>query len=128
MSNYIYSAGLNNVGSYQVSTQPHLTFISASTTQQISFPQVTKFIIVKNISPSDGYMKVAFSQNGLNGTNFLVLSGSESFSADYRVTSVFISPAAEFGGTQFTASVIAGLTGIAASHLSDNWSGSAGVG
>ena len=127
MSNYIYSAGFNNVGSYQVSTQPHLTFISASTTQQISFPQVTKFVIVKNLA-SDGYMKVAFSQNGFNGTNFLLLSGSESFSADYRVTSIFISPAAEFGGTQFTASVIAGLTGIAASHLSGNWSGSAGVG
>lgn len=127
MSNYIYSAGLNNVGSYQVSTQPHLTFISASTTQQISFPQVTKFVIVKNIA-SVGYMKVAFSQNGLNGTNFLLLSGSESFSANYRVTSVFISPATEFGGTEFTASVIAGLTGIGASHLSGNWSGSAGVG
>jgi len=123
----MYTAGLNNVGSYQVSTQPHLTFISSSATVQISFPQVTKFIVVKNIV-SDGYMKVAFSQNGLSGTNFLLLSGSESFSADYRVTSVFLSPAAEFGGTQFTASVIAGLTGIPASHLSSNWSGSAGVG
>lgn len=127
MSNFNYTVGLNNVGSYQVSTKPHVSFVSSSTTLQISFPNVTKFVIVKNLI-SDGYMKVAFSANGLNTNNFLVLSGSESFSADYKVTSVFLAPASDFGGTYFTASVIAGLTGIEAYHLSGNWSGSAGVG
>ena len=48
--NFKYTAGLNNVGSYQVSGKPFVTAstISDGTEQQVQFPHVTNNITVKN--------------------------------------------------------------------------------
>lgn len=123
-------AGLSNVGSYQASGIPWTSSslvapASGSAPMEISFPQVTKNIIVKNVSATSGSLRVGFSANGVTGTNFFLLDRGESFAADLRVTKIFL---LSNNGTPLTASVIAGLTNISAADLPNNWSGSAGVG
>jgi hypothetical protein len=70
-------------------------------------------------------LRVGFSENGVNGTNFFLLSNGESFAGDLRVSKVFL---LSNNGTPVTASIVAGLTNISSVDLPNNWSGSAGVG
>lgn len=126
--NYV-KPGLSNAGSYQVSGIPWASSsltapASGSTPLEISFPLVTKSVIVKNTSPS-GDLRVGFSENGVTNSNYFILSGGESFAADLRVSKLFL---LSDSGTPKTASVIVGLTNIPASDLANNWSGSLGVG
>jgi hypothetical protein len=128
--NFIYSVGLQNVGSYQVSGQPYLSSsitvpANSSAPLEIKFQQVTKFVIIRNEVDSVGDIRVGFSSGGLAGTNFVRLAVSESLSADYKVTSVFLRSAT---AAEQSASIVAGLTNIPSSRLSTNWSGSNGVG
>jgi hypothetical protein len=127
---FIYSVGLQNVGSYQVSGQP---FLSSSITVpansaeplEIKFDQVTKFVIIRNETDSADAIRVGFSSGVLAGTNYVRLAVSESLSADYKVTSVFLRSDT---AAQQSASIVAGLTNIPSGRLSANWSGSNGVG
>ena len=124
-------AGLSNVGSYQASGIPWASSslivpVSSSAPLEISFPQVTKNIIVKNVSAVSGTLRVGFSANGVaSGSNFFLLDRGESFAADIRVSRLYL---LSNNGTVVNASVIAGLTNITAADLPNNWSGSAGVG
>ena len=69
--NYKYGTGLSNVGSYQVSGKPFLTSstVPASGAQpnffKISFPAVTKEIMLYNNGATTQDVRVAFSSNGL---------------------------------------------------------------
>ena len=128
--NFIYSVGLHNVGSYQVSGQPYLSSsitvpANSAAPLEIKFDQVTKFVIIRNETDSAGDIRVAFSSGGLAGTNYVRLAISESLSADYKVTSVFLRSDTT---AQQSASIVAGLTNIPSERLSANWSGSNGVG
>jgi hypothetical protein len=129
MSEFQYKAGLSNVGSYQVSGIPFVTSALAPVLSdppvKISFPTVTKFIIVKNVNASNKKVRVGFSSNGIVGTNYFLLSQNESFTADVKVSSIFI---VGNGADTVDVTIIAGLTGIDALQLPNNWSGSAGVG
>ena len=61
----IYTSGLGNVGSYQVSGRPFLktnTSLAADDTEYIKFDNVTKKIRVKNHSRS-GVLKIGFADN-----------------------------------------------------------------
>ena len=71
-------------------------------------------------------MRVGFSENGIAGTNYFILENDESYSADWRVSAVYLR--IDSGALNATASVIAGATGIDADDLLHNWSGSIGVG
>ena len=127
---FIYSVGLQNVGSYQVSGQPYLSSsitVPANSAEplEIQFDQVTKFVIIRNETDSAGDIRVGFSSNGLKNENFVRLAVSESLSADYKVTSVFLRSNTT---AQQSASIVAGLTNIPSERLSANWSGSNGVG
>ena len=131
MSDLRYQAGLSNAGSYVISGIPWASSsLSAppagSTPTEVSFPFVTKFIVVKNISAISGSsMRVGFSENGIVGTNYFLLAPGESFAADIRVKDLYL---LSNNGTAATGSIIAGLTGINVANLATNWSGSAGVG
>lgn len=121
-------AGLSNVGSYQVSAIPWATSSLdvpgyGGTPTEVSFPQVTKFVVVKNLTANS--LRVGFSEAGTNDGNHFVLTSYESFSGDFRLTKIYL-----LGDTvtPTSASIVAGLTGIPASHLANSWSGSAGVG
>lgn len=127
----LHRPGIGNAASYQVSGIPWVSSslavpASGSTTLEITFPQVTKSIIVKNVSTGSVQMRVGFSDNGVKvSNNFFILSGGESFAADLKVTRLYLM---SNNGTALTASVVAGLTNIPATELTNNWSGSLGVG
>jgi len=127
----IHKPGIGNAASYQVSGIPWVSSslvvpASGSTVLEITFPQVTKSLIVKNSSTGSVNMRVGFSENGVkNSNNYFILSGGESFAADLKVTRVYLM---SNDATVLTGSVIAGLTNIPAGVLTSNWSGSAGVG
>jgi len=136
LAHFQYQAGLGSVGQYQASARPFVSSSielgSLSTSTKISFPTVTKFVTIKNTSPISGLgakavVRVGFSANGVEtGTNYYTLASQESFSADWRVSSVYLM--LDSGLLNATASVIAGCTGIDSQELAHNWSGSAGVG
>ena len=129
MSEFQYKAGVNNVGSYQVSAIPYvarvLAPVSTNTPLKIDFPTLTKYLIIKNIDPISQDVRIGFSENAIKGSNYLVLTQYESVTLDMKLSSLFL-----LGDTpnQVNVCVIAGLTGIDASQLPNNWSGSAGVG
>ena len=131
MSEFSYKAGLNHVGSYQVSGIPYVTSsliapASSSNPLEIVFPSVTKTVVVKNVHPSSSALRIGFSANGIkNGTNYFVLQQNESFAADLKLTSIFL---LSNNGTAVSASIMAGLTGISGYDLTTAYSGSSGVG
>ncbi len=127
---YTPQPGIGSVGSYQISGMPWVTSsvapVNSSEPLQIKFPNVTKSIVIKNINSTSVDLRVGFSANGLKDTNhYFLLSKGESFQADIRITELYIR---SNNGSQVSASIIAGLTGIDSSNLPNNWSGSAGVG
>lgn len=113
--------GLNSVGEFQRAGQPFLSgAINATSTVQIDFPYVTKFIMITNHSGS-GHCRVAFSANGLAGTNYYRIdSNTTTPPLEIMCRSIWLSGSSNVD-------IIAGLTGI--KHTLDtNWSGSTGVG
>lgn len=111
MHNTFYGEGY--VPAYQMSATPWVTSsqVSLGSTVQLSFPQVTKFFIVQNTGATNTAIAVAFTQNGLTpaNSNYFILSGTNSFSADLRVDRIFISGSV---GATVPYTVIAGLTPI----------------
>ena len=127
-----YQVGLHNVGSFQVSSIPYLTSsvpVSSQTTPvEVPFDRVSKFVIIKNTSDAlgaDAPMKFGFSSLGVKGSNYILLMNEEEYEADYKVSRLYLLAGS---ATEATASISAGLTGIPATSLRDNWSGSSGVG
>ena len=132
---FIYSAGLGNVGSYQVSGIPFVTgAINATSATKVSFPYVTRWIEVVNYSTSAD-VRVGFSQNGVNGTRYFRVGRAAT--AGYNHNSVRL----EIKATELWLSgangvdVVAGLTNIPTARIDNsanspsgsNWSGSANV-
>lgn len=74
MSEFSYKAGLNHVGSYQVSGIPYVTgglAVPANTAAplELIFPSVTQRIHIHNNDASHG-LRVAFSASGSKGSNY----------------------------------------------------------
>jgi len=116
--------GLNSVGQYQLSGIPYATStlaIDSATATELEFPTVTKFVTVVNEhSGSSAKLRVGFSAAGVAGNNYFILDNGESYTGEFRVSSIFLR-----GDTTATsASVIAGLTMIETNNLPTNWSGS----
>jgi len=136
-SKFKYTAGLNHVGSYQASARPFLKSgleapISGAidAALEVAFPKVTKFVTVRN----DGHpnsascdIRLAFASGGLdeNYDNYITIAESASFSADFRITRLYLLSA---GTGLVNATVTAGLTNIDASHLTSSWEHLDGVG
>jgi hypothetical protein len=131
-----YRVGLGNVGSYQVSGLP---FVSGGidcllTAEKVPFDNVTQWFVVSNVGQGEtqedtGGVKVAFSENGISGSNFLTVpSGSVSPRIHVKCTEIWV-----WGSSRVD--VMAGLTSInrgaidntTLSPSGSNWSGSAGV-
>jgi len=130
----IYTTGLYNVGSYQVSGMPFATgTVNCTTATKITFPYVTRWIYIDNSGNTD--LRVGFSQAGVQGTNFFRIhatgsAGKESATntvLELKVTEIWLS------GSN-SVDVLAGLTNIPVSRVTNaspsgsNWSGSVGVG
>ena len=141
-SSFIYSVGLNNVGSYQASGAPFVTSsavpASGSGYWKISFPYVTKQItITNNSTTSHDLVRIAFSERGLEDTvaNYFVVGstkdGDGSTTLNVKATELYVMCDANHAAN---VSVFGSLTNIdvgrvmAASPSGSNWSGSIGVG
>ena len=137
---YQYSKGVGNVGSYQISGIPYATasFTVAaygSAPTEIEFPHVTKFVTISNTNTGTNVpLRFGFSANGVSGSAagaagdyYFVLDNGDSYTGEFRITSLYL--ISDTASTQTSASVVAGLTGIATKELpGPNWSGSVGVG
>jgi hypothetical protein len=122
-----FKVGLKNVGSYQSSGTPYVTGgLNAAETDGvfITFPYVTRWISVYNDTQDP--CKLAFTQNGLMGSNFYQVGDGQSITLEVKATALYLS------GTEGKVDVMAGLTSIEASTLNSpafspsgsNWSGS----
>ena len=130
-------AGLGHAPSYQVAGIPYATSSTTTTTvvKEIQFPYVTSWVYLVHHSAND--LRVGFSQNGVNGTNFFLMPGvgtnGESVTArlPLKVSSLFFR---SDSSNTIPFYVCAGLTSIPTSELNgvgpngSNWSGSSGVG
>ncbi len=142
MANYIYTAGLNNVGSYQVSGAPYLTSSvvpqSGSGHFKVEFPYVTKQITISNYtSNSHELIRVAFSAEGLEDGvgNYYIISptkdGNGSTTFDVKATELYVMADSNHAGY---VSIFGSLTNLPTSRVDNiapsgsNWSGSIGVG
>jgi len=140
MSTHKYQSGLGDASAYQVSGQPWVTgslniFTLANNGNpafEIEFPSVTRWIIVSNRDPDQtDSVKVAFSPTGYKTNNFFAVTGRAGTGLyatggqarlEVKITKLYLS------GSSSKVDVIAGLTDIKISDLSESWSGSAGVG
>ena len=145
-SNFKYTAGLSNVGSYQVSGTPWVTSsldcTSSANPVKIEFPFVTRWVLVKNADDVHGNdAKVGFSANGLAGTNYFTVPhvfatttadrASIMSPLEIKVTELYITGSGQV-------EVVAGLTNLPVDRINNlsglgvivgnNWSGSVGVG
>lgn len=103
--------GYNWVAEYQVSAVPWVTSSQVSGIRRHDFPQVTKFVTVKNLS-GPGAMRIGFTLLGVQGSNYFALSSGESFSGDFRIRTLFLSASS---ATDY--SIVAGLTTIEARQM-----------
>ena len=111
-----YRAGLQNVGSYQVGGTPFLTggVIATGTEAKITFPNVTKNILVTNTSGTIG-LRVHFNPsatpNVISGHHFFTLSSKgDNITLNSKCTEIYIS--LETPGTDGSFELVADLTGI----------------
>ena len=130
----IYTAGLNNVGSFQVSGAPFVSgSVNCTTATKISFPYVTSWVYIVNNGSTDA--RVGFSQAGVQDSKHFTIHttgsngklGVTPATLHLKVSEVWIS------GSN-SVDIVAGLTNIpvdritAISPSGSNWSGSVGVG
>lgn len=133
MSAFQYRSGLGSSAAYQVSAIPFLkkqtSSLSAGSIYEFTFPQVTKFIKIVNKSSNRNF-NVGFSSLGISSSNnyFTVAAGSESAIYYWRVSSVFIEVDNSSGSGGGSVEIHAGLTTVSDLELTNNWSGSVGVG
>jgi len=125
----VYSVGLHNVGSYQVSGMP----FAVSASMSITFPYVTSWVKIVNEDASA--VNVAFSANGLSASNnnyFTVPPTGSTEPLSLKLTELHFSKTTDV-------TVVAGLTNIPTQRINNlsssngpifgpNWSGSVGVG
>lgn len=126
MSVFQYKTGLGNSAAYQVSAIPFLKRQTITTViTQITFPQVTKFIKIVNTSSTKA-LNVGFSSLGISASSnyFTVAANSESAIYYWRVSSIFVQGV----GGSVPIEIHAGLTTVSDLELTNNWSGSVGVG
>ena len=143
---------LGSVGSYQVSGKPFVSggidvSLYTDGPLEITFPSVTRWIIVRNSSVSVDNSKrvlVAASANGFENAFVPGLPGSKLTGSYFQVNDNYTdvtfnrqarTPRLELkltklylSGAADNVDVIAGLTGIPTSTITNNWSGSEGVG
>ena len=132
--------GLGHVGSYQVSGKPFVSgnidlSIYSSGPLEISFPSVTRWIIVRNrgtTADNSKIIQVAGSANGFTTGEYFRISDDYTGSGarrnsttprmELKMTKIYLT------GSSDKVDVIAGLTGISTNSIPNNWSGSVGIG
>jgi len=122
---YEYRAGLQNVGSYQVGGTPYLTGATVDPANpnlgevKISFPNVTKNVLVVNTSgsvPLRVHFNSATDGNVIGGHHFFTLQTiKDSVTFNQKCKEVYIS--LETAGSTGSFELVADLTGIQAHEM-----------
>ena len=129
MSAYNFKPGLGDSSAYQVSGKPFISGSTAGGTQKFEFPTVTQWVQVRN-NDTGASCVVALSELALGGpANAIVLApanvttnvATSSPIYDWKITEIWVS-------TSNDVTIVAGLTGVNTLEITNNWSGSAGVG
>ena len=130
--NWNHEAGLNNVGSYQVSGRPFASgSINAASATKVEFPYVTRWVTIIN-NDTVNACKVGFSAAGVSGTNYFIVGKADaagqprsSVRLELKVGEIWL-----LDGENVD--VVAGLTTIQTRHVKtdagDSWKGEDGVG
>lgn len=145
MSNFKYTAGLQNVGSYQVSGKPFVTGsltapASGSLPLKIEFPFVTSWFTVT--TDVNHHIRFGFSSNGVkNGSFNYFITHEENQpmqNGPYHIKCTELYILSDNGSPQTGVYVMAGLTNIPVERINNlsgsddivgnNWSGSVGIG
>ena len=110
MTSKIYSTGLRNVGSYQVSGQPYLSGSTTSSTfgsvakSYFQLPFVSKRLIISNEDATNHAMvsfapfldaeagSYGYTQSSSGSGNWLYLPATSSIELDVKCKEVFVSP------------------------------------
>jgi hypothetical protein len=112
MNFYQYpKSGPGNVAEYLCSAIPWVTSSTVSGTLRIDFSYVTRFVAIKNNSPtgSTNLLSFGFTQNGVKGTNKIELMTGESFREEIRIKTLFLSSS---NGVNVPYVLFAGLTTV----------------
>jgi hypothetical protein len=132
-----YKAGLNNVGSYQISGIPYASAsinvpASAADPIVVIFPSVTQKIMVHNHDAAN-VLRVGFSANGVKGTNYWIIDNEDAngkgkpyVEMKIRTDRIYL-----LGMTNAVTSAVvyAELTGITPEYnIAASYSGSNGIG
>ena len=128
-SEFKYTAGLNNVGSYQVSGYPFVTgsTIAAATEDKISFSTISKSVTVIGSASTgteiDPPLRVAFNASTAgrvqDGKHYIEIGHDDVFTFDVRCKEIYISCSS--GVTTGGYQVFAELTGIPTDRMSDGF-------
>lgn len=135
----IYTVGLNNVGSYQVSGIPFVTGsltapANTGTALRIQFPYVTRWISIA--SSNAHHIRFGFSAAGVSGSNHFIIheDSHPTQNGPYEIKCTELYIMSNDGNARSGVYVMAGLTGIPVERINNispsgsNWSGSVGVG
>lgn len=145
MASNIYTAGLNNVGSYQVSGMPFATGsltapASGSSALRVEFPYVTQWVKVIPITGSvTSHLRIGFSENGVkNGNYFRLFAGNNANHEAVAPSPIKVKITELYFCSDNSATIefdiVAGLTNLPTARVNNispsgsNWSGSVGVG
>ena len=109
MSNFTYTVGLNNMGSYQVAGSPYLTASTITEEKEFSFPRVTKSLLIHNTGSADIYFYFVSSPSVK-----LRLPSAKKIDIDVKCASVFVS-----GSTQSGVQILGELTNIPVGRMYD---------
>lgn len=119
MSIHKYTAGLFNVGSYQVAGTPYLTASSVPTSETIFyFPKVTKRIVLENVDTAHD-VQVYFSASS---TTPLIIPYGKKIDMDVKCSHIYCKGISDAADVQIFAEMtmistgsmysLAGLTGV----------------
>lgn len=95
------------VPAYQVSAVPFVTSSAVTTLNEISFPFVTRFFTIQNMSSST--LRFGFTQLGVQGTNYFSIPSGSSYTGEIRTDRLYVSSST---AASISYSIIAGLTGV----------------
>ncbi len=111
MSSTVYGVGIRSVGSYQVAGRPYCATGSLDEgIETITFPYVTKEVVVLNLSGSND-LSVYFASTSPDGNKFTI-AGGEQQTFSLKCKEVYLSASA---GTDYT--LYASLTQISTGSM-----------
>jgi hypothetical protein len=107
-------SGLNNTAEFVTSALPWVITGTTSGTDVITYnlPKITKNLIVANNASAGDYLRLGFTENGVNGVEdnyYFNIDGGQTITLDVRVKAICVRADAS-GSLDF--SVYAGLTTI----------------